>query len=320
MKCHALIVVALVACQSKGDDNQAAKPGSATDPWSKPAAGSADDPPTLAERTAFANEACPTVAKPWFFAVEKDGRTSHILGTRHIGVGLDKFPQVVRDDFDASTLAIFEIAPAEMVKVDLPKEPLRDELGPADWAHLEALVGTAMAKRLVHAAPVSAALGIGVLYEDLSVALDKQLQQRAADHHIATNGLETVKLQIDLLTKWLDVRLLKTIVETTPDRAKIKKLSHDALVRYCAGTDHQVDIMEGIDTEALARHGYTKQDLEELQHSLIDDRNADWIPKLEKLFEQDNVFVAVGAAHLQGPKGVIELLKQRGYEITRIAK
>lgn len=319
-----LVVVAVVGCQKgeKGEKGQKGEgaPASASDPWGKAAAGSPDDPPTLGERTAFANEACPTVAKPWFFEVKKAGRTSHILGTRHIGVGLDKFPQVVRDDFDASTLAVFEIPPADKAKLDLPKEPLRDELGPEDWTHFEALVGKTLAKRFATAAPAIAALSVGTLYEDVSVMLDKQLQQRAADHHIATNGLETMKSQIALLAKWLDLRLLKTIVENTPDRAKIKKLSHDALARYCAGTEHEVDIMEGVDTEALERHGYTKADLQELQRELLDDRNADWIPKLEKLFEQDKVFVAVGAAHLQGNHGVIELLKQRGYEIARIDK
>lgn len=311
-------VLVLVACQSKGDDKAAEKP--TADPWGQTGSANADDPPTLAERTAAANEACPAVKKPWFFSIKKDGRESHILGTRHIGVGLEKFPPVVGEVFDASSLAIFEIPPADKIKPDFKKEPLRDELGPADWAHFEALVGKTVAKRFVHAAPVVAALSVGVLYEDLSVALDKQLEQRAADHHIATNGLETSAFQMDLLGKWLDLRLLKTIVEDTPDRAKVKKLSTDSLARYCAGTEHAIDIMEGVDTAALERHGYTKQDLEELQRTLLDDRNTDWIPKLEKLFEQDRVFVAVGAAHLMGPNGVIALLKQRGYEIARIDK
>ena len=316
----AVVVLALVGCQSKGDDKATDKTGSAADPWAKSPAGRADDPPTFGERAKFANEACPTVVKPWFFEVKKDGRTSHILGTRHIGVGLDKFPQVVRDDFDASTLAIFEIPPADKTKLDLPKEPLRDELGTNDWEHFEALLGKTMANRFAHAAPAIAALSVGTLYEDVGVMLDKQLQQRAADHHIATNGLETMKFQIDMLAKWLDLRLLKTVVENTPDRAKIKKLSHDSLARYCAGTEHEIDFMEGIDNAALEKNGYTKQDLEQLQRTLLDDRNTDWIPKLEKLFEQDQVFVAVGAGHLMGKHGVIELLKQRGYEITRIEK
>ena len=318
----ALALIVVVGCQKgdKGNDAPAAGSASASDPWDKAAAGRSDDPPTLGERAAVANEACPAIAKPWFFEVKKAGRTSHILGTRHIGVSLAKFPQVVRDDFDASTLAIFELPPGAKSRPDFKKEPLRDELGPADWAHFEALVGKTAAKRFVRAAPVLAAMAVATMYEDASVMLDKQLEQRAADHGIATDGLETHEFQLGLLEKWLDVRLLKTIVEDTPDRARLKKQSVKYLTRYCEGTDHAPDLMEEVDVESLERHGYSKQDLEELQKSLLDDRNADWIPKLEKLFERDKVFVAVGAAHLQGPHGVIERLKQRGYEIARIEK
>ena len=312
------LVLVLVACQSKGDDQPAGK--AAADPWGQTGSANADDPPTLAERTAVANAACPSVKKPWFFSVKKDGRESHILGTRHIGVGLEKFPPVVGEVFDTSSLAVFELPPADKANPEFKKEPLRDELGPADWAHFEALVGKTVAKRFVHGSPMVAAMSVGTLYEDLGVMLDKQLEQRAADHHIATNGLETHAFQLDLLAKWLDLRLLKTIVEDTPDRAKVKKQSTKALARYCEGTEHDPDIMEDVDVASLERHGYTKQDLEEFQRTLLDDRNADWIPKLEKLFEQDKVFVAVGAAHLMGPHGVIALLKQRGYEIARIDK
>ena len=53
---------------------------------------------------------------------------------------------------------------------------------------------------------------------------------------------------------------------------------------------------------------------------LVFKRNADWIPKLSKLFEQDNVFVAVGADHLIGPRGVIELMKAQGFAVKRITK
>jgi uncharacterized protein YbaP (TraB family) len=49
-------------------------------------------------------------------------------------------------------------------------------------------------------------------------------------------------------------------------------------------------------------------------------RNRDWIPKLEKLFAQGDVFVAVGADHLIGDKGVIKLLEARGFTAKRITQ
>jgi len=50
---------------------------------------------------------------------------------------------------------------------------------------------------------------------------------------------------------------------------------------------------------------------------MVYSRNASWIPQLDDLFTTGGAFVAVGAAHLRGPRGVVELLRAKGYTITR---
>jgi uncharacterized protein YbaP (TraB family) len=56
----------------------------------------------------------------------------------------------------------------------------------------------------------------------------------------------------------------------------------------------------------------------EFMTRLIDDRNAAWIPKLETAFKERPTFVAVGAGHLGGKKGVIKLLRAKGYDVTPV--
>lgn len=51
---------------------------------------------------------------------------------------------------------------------------------------------------------------------------------------------------------------------------------------------------------------------------LLIDRNARWIGRIEKIITQHPAFIAVGAGHLGGPKGVIALLRNAGYTITPI--
>lgn len=51
---------------------------------------------------------------------------------------------------------------------------------------------------------------------------------------------------------------------------------------------------------------------------LLDDRNQAWIPKLETAFHEKPTLVAVGAGHLGGPKGVVKLLRAKGYTVTAI--
>ena len=52
---------------------------------------------------------------------------------------------------------------------------------------------------------------------------------------------------------------------------------------------------------------------------MLTDRNERWVPKLEELLRGDKrVMAIVGAGHLVGPDGVVELLKKRGWKITQL--
>lgn len=51
------------------------------------------------------------------------------------------------------------------------------------------------------------------------------------------------------------------------------------------------------------------------QEILLDNRNRNWVNQLKEIMPKDNVFVAVGAGHLPGKKGVINLLREAGYSV-----
>ncbi len=48
---------------------------------------------------------------------------------------------------------------------------------------------------------------------------------------------------------------------------------------------------------------------------LLDKRNMNWVDQLKTILPKTNIFMAVGAAHLVGEKGVIELLRKEGYTL-----
>lgn len=58
------------------------------------------------------------------------------------------------------------------------------------------------------------------------------------------------------------------------------------------------------------------EDTEEQLDILLDQRNQNWIAKIEDFIANEKVFIAVGAGHLAGPQGVINLLRKEGYVIT----
>lgn len=57
----------------------------------------------------------------------------------------------------------------------------------------------------------------------------------------------------------------------------------------------------------------------DLYDVLIVQRNENWIPLIEDILESgESAFIAVGAGHVTGPQGVVNLLQARGHTVERI--
>jgi len=59
-------------------------------------------------------------------------------------------------------------------------------------------------------------------------------------------------------------------------------------------------------------------DIKGFEELLLTNRNANWIPIIEQAVNNKPTFIAVGAAHLGGAKGVISLLRKKGYSVTAV--
>lgn len=51
---------------------------------------------------------------------------------------------------------------------------------------------------------------------------------------------------------------------------------------------------------------------------MLDDRNVRWMEKMGELLSKGNQFIAVGALHLQGKKGLVSLLREQGYTVKAV--
>lgn len=294
-------------------------PGAAPDPWAAPPP--VDDPPNAAATRALADRACPRVAAPYFYRLEKAGKVSHILGTRHLGVSLDKMPANVLAAARGARVAVFEVAPGD----EAPRPaaaagapPLSTQLGPALWTRYRTLVGRITADLVERGSATDAVIAMIALYEHKLAALDVELQVLAARAQIPTRGLESAAFQQQLLGELLDVRMLRASVATTPDRAALERDSADDLREYCAGTDNEPGL-DRREREEMMTAGYTAAELDRMERRLVFDRNDDWIPKLEEIMAEGGAFIAVGADHLTGGRGVIALLAARGWRASRVA-
>jgi uncharacterized protein len=314
----AFLVVALIACRRDPAPTTTGSAGSA-DPWSAPAI--TDDLPDSVGTRALADKACPRVVAPYYFRVSKDGKTSFMLGTRHLGVPLAKLPAGVKEQLKKAELVVFETPPGDdSGDGEKPPKgpPLPEQLGDALWTKYKRLVGEQTASSLEHATPAVALIALMMLYEDKLSALDVEIEQAVTEANIPTGGLETSAFQDKLLEELLDLRMLKATLAGTADRKQIEKESLDDLAEYCRGTDTDPGMDERT-KKVLKAGGYTDAEIKKLDERLLDDRNRAWIPQLETLFAKGNVFVVVGADHLIGPQGVIKTLESKGYQTARLA-
>ncbi len=57
---------------------------------------------------------------------------------------------------------------------------------------------------------------------------------------------------------------------------------------------------------------------DEIEQEILVKRNQNWIDPIEKFIKVGQTFIAVGAAHLPGQVGVIELLRKKGYTVSPV--
>ena len=57
---------------------------------------------------------------------------------------------------------------------------------------------------------------------------------------------------------------------------------------------------------------------EHLGRALIDDRNVRMVERMQPQLRRGRAFIAVGALHLPGEAGILQLLAKRGYTVTPV--
>ena len=123
-------------------------------------------------------------------------------------------------------------------------------------------------------------------------------------------GLETIDEQIAAFNAVAEEEQVDYITETIEDYEKARQDFMRLIDAYKAG-----------DVDAL--YEVSKETMDEVagmeQHMLID-RNQKWIPAIASLIKDQSSFVAVGAGHSGGEKGLLALLKAEGYTVEPVAQ
>ena len=161
--------------------------------------------------------------------------------------------------------------------------------------------------------PWAAAVTLSMPVQETGQVLDAALYQDALQQNKAVYGLETVQEQLNVfesLSEADQVALLKDAVENFPE---IDAMHAELLAAY-----KQRDLGGLMALNETSMKTGDQRLAEEFQQNLIVDRNHRMVERMREYLQQGSAFVAVGALHLPGEEGLLNLLEQQGYTVRRV--
>ena len=146
------------------------------------------------------------------------------------------------------------------------------------------------------------------------LGIDRHFLIQATDAKKEILELETAERQIDMLAEWpkglQDIFLLSTLEEFSQTGDLMAKMVED----WEKGDAKALD-------QLVRKAASDNPKLEPIMKKLFDDRNVKMLSKIEKYLKSDRShFVVVGAGHMVGEKGLVQLLRDKGLKVEQMAK
>lgn len=296
-----LACVALVGCQKQSE-----KP-STPPPAVEPAVA------TPEPSTAEPEEKLPE-HKPLLWQIDGPKGPVYLLGTIHVGFDADeRLPEYVWERMNSSEVFVMETdlsqAQASMgARAALPEgQTLEAMLGEKHWGELDQRLG-GVADQFNSVKPwfIVSMLTMKMLPDGPRPApMDQVLHQRAVEQGKKLSYLETPDFQLSVLEETLTLDELKEMLdEFDEQKGDLAKM----LDYYQAG-----------DVDSIISVSFKDKDEKpEMYEKLFYQRNENWIPKIKNMVDHGNVFVAFGAGHMFGERGVLDLLEKEGIKAYRV--
>lgn len=141
-------------------------------------------------------------------------------------------------------------------------------------------------------------------------SVETELMAVASSKKMEILGLETVADQMVIFDAIPYEAQLEELMKSVKDDFAKDKAETDKMFEIYATGD-----VDGMYKMALESDNKITSLYDEL---LLDKRNRNWIPVIEAEIAKKPTFFGVGAAHLGGPNGVINLLSKTGYSVEAV--
>ncbi len=242
-------------------------------------------------------------------------KPSYLYGTIHMICGRDYFlSEKTKKAFEASNKLVLEINFAdpnemtEMQKMAMGKEPLSKKLSADELSKLDTILKKSAGMSVQQVDSFSLLTVMSLISMKTFGCTDIKLYEMefiemAKKKNIEIGGLETVKFQFTMFENaYSNDEMIAMLGESNQEEtAKL-------VANY---KSENVRGLYDITTDKRFTSDKTKK-------IILDNRNTNWVKNMPELMKKESVFFAVGAAHLGGEVGVINLLRQAGYIVKPV--
>jgi uncharacterized protein YbaP (TraB family) len=135
--------------------------------------------------------------------------------------------------------------------------------------------------------------------------VEEELMLLAKDQKKEIKGFETIAFQASVFDSIPYEKQAKDLLKTIDSIGEYQRSFDTMLLVY---KNQQLSEIENLFNK-------TEFGMEDNRDVLLDNRNKNWVGQLNNILPKKNIFMAVGAGHLVGEKGLIELLKKEGYTL-----
>ncbi len=161
--------------------------------------------------------------------------------------------------------------------------------------------------------PWAAAATLSLPRPQTGIFLDMALYQQAAAAGKRVYGLETISEQVGALESMSPELQVTMLRDAVAYHHQVEQLIEQLISAYLR---RDLKALESISNAAM-QNGDDRV-AEMFSNEVVDRRNYRMLERMQPRLREGNAFVAVGALHLPGDKGLLNLLRNKGYRVSPV--
>jgi hypothetical protein len=246
---------------------------------------------------------------------------SYLFGTMHVeDPRITQLPEPVIQAFDNSdsltTESLLDVEQIIMVGTELLLDDgstLEDLIGPGLYGEVtEALKTRGLLPQIAALLkPWAVAVLLSQPQAQNGMFLDRRLYELALQRGKQVFGLETLSEQLQIFNGMSIDDQIILLEETLAHINEIPEMIEQLTQAY---VQRDLGLLAELANEQFA----LSEAHSRLKKELLIDRNMRMVERMVPRLSEGNAFIAIGALHLSGAAGLLNLLQQQGYILTRV--